>query len=89
MKRLAANAAQLDIFGSAFVVRQKDGWQITYAGRQFLTKLEATIQATPRREQRPQDDAGVVPLKALPKLRLVVDNTRAVSSSVDANKLSA
>ena len=89
MKRLAASFTQLDIFGSAFVVRQKAGWQITDAGRQFLTRLEAPIQAMPKSVERSEGDAGEAPLKLVPKLRLVVDNTRAASISADPNKLSA
>jgi hypothetical protein len=89
MKRLAASVPQLDIFGSAFVVRQTDGWQITNAGLQFLTKLEAPIRAMPDNEQRSEEDAGTAPLKLVPKVRLVVDNTRAAYNSADPNKLSA
>jgi hypothetical protein len=89
MKRLAANAPQLDIFSSAFVVRQKDGWQITDAGLQFLTKLEAPVRAIPDNAQRPEDDAGAAPLTLVRKLRLVVDNTRISSNSADPKKLSA
>jgi hypothetical protein len=40
MKRLAALAPDLDIFGSSFVLRDREGWQITDAGRQFLISLE-------------------------------------------------
>jgi hypothetical protein len=89
MKRLAASVPQLDIFGSAFVVRQKDGWQITNAGLQFLTKLEAPIRAMPDSEQRSEEDAGAAPLRLVRKLRLAVDNTRISSISADPKKLSA
>ena len=89
MKRLAASVPQLDIFSNALVVRQKDGWQITGAGRQFLIKLEAPIMTMSDNEQHSVDDAGVAPLKMVPKLRLVVDNTRAAATSPDPNKLSA
>lgn len=90
MKRLAASVPQLDIFGSAFVVRQKDGWQITNAGLQFLTKLEAPIRAMPDNEQSSEDDAATAPLKLVRTLRLVADNNTRISSiSADPNKLSA
>jgi hypothetical protein len=89
MKRLAANAPQLDIFSSAFVVRQKDGWQITNAGLQFLTKLEAPVGAIPDNAQRSEDDAGAAPLTLVRKFRLVVDNTRISPNSADPKKLSA
>ena len=88
MKRLAASVPQLDIFGSAFVVRQKEGWQITRAGSQFLTKLEA-VQTTPNSEHRSEDDPATAPLKQVPNLRLVVDNTRSASNSPNPSKLSA
>ena len=89
MKRLAASAPRLDIFSSAFVNRQMDGWRITNAGRQFLTKLEAPIRTSSGSELSSRDDEGVAPLKAIPKLRLVVNNTRAAANSADTNKLSA
>jgi hypothetical protein len=87
-KRMAASVPQLDIFGSAFVIRQKDGWQITNAGLQFLAKLEA-IRTMPNSEQRSEEEAGAAPLKLVPKLRIVVDNTRSASYSADPDKLSA
>ena len=89
MKRLAASVPHLDIFSNALVVRQKDGWQITSAGRQFLILLEAPINAMSDNEQPFVDDAGVAPPKMAPKLRLVVDNTTAAATSPDQNKLSA
>ncbi len=89
MKRLAASVPPLDIFSSAFVTRQMDGWRITDAGRQFLTKLEAPIRVTSDSELPSRDDAGVAPRKPIPKLRLVVNNTRAVTNSADPDKLSA
>ena len=89
MKRLAGNVPQLDIFGSAFVVRQKHGWQITHAGRQFLTELEAPSWALPCSEHRSEVDVSVVPSKQIPKLRLVIDNTRDTSNSANPKKLSA
>jgi hypothetical protein len=90
MKRLAARAPQLDIFCSGFVVRQSNGWQITDAGRQFLTGLEAPpIQTMSDNAQRSGDDPGTSPLKLVPQLRLVVDNTRAVANAAIPGKLSA
>lgn len=76
MKRLAAHAPQLDIFGSAFVLRDESGWQITDIGRQFLDSLET---ASPIHCKEQQDEiASVRPTLNLvqPVLRLVVDNTR-------------
>jgi hypothetical protein len=41
MKRLAARAPDLDIFSSGYVLRDASGWQITDAGRAFLTSIES------------------------------------------------
>jgi hypothetical protein len=41
MKRLAARAPGLSIFSSGYVIRDASGWQITDAGRAFLTSIEA------------------------------------------------
>jgi hypothetical protein len=46
MKRLAARAADLDIFSQSFVVRNAEGWEITDAVRAFLVSLEAPISVT-------------------------------------------
>ena len=40
MKRLAARAPGLDIFSSGYVLRDATGWQVTEAGRAFLTSIE-------------------------------------------------
>jgi hypothetical protein len=77
-KRLAAGAAQLDIFGSAYVLRDDRGWQITDIGRQFLDSLEARCAATGGQEQQSEANgaAATMPAPVQPALRLVVDNTR-------------
>jgi hypothetical protein len=47
MKRLAARAPDLSIFSSGYVIRDDSGWQITDAGRAFLTSIEvATCEST-------------------------------------------
>ena len=40
LKRLAARAPGLDIFGQRLVLRDSSGWQITPEGRAFLDWLE-------------------------------------------------
>ena len=40
LKRLAARAPGLDIFGQRLVLRDSSGWQITPEGRAFLDRLE-------------------------------------------------
>jgi hypothetical protein len=44
IKRLASRVPILDIFGNGYVLRDDDGWQITDAGRDFLSELEAVTQ---------------------------------------------
>jgi hypothetical protein len=82
-KRLAAGAPQLDIFGSAYVLRDDGGWQITDIGRQFLDSLEAQCAAGGREEQQCEADAAAAStlLAPIPVLRLVVDNTRTTPSA--------
>lgn len=41
MKLLSARAPDLDIFSSGYVLRESGGWQITEAGRAFLTSIES------------------------------------------------
>ena len=40
LKRLAARAPDLDIFGQRLILRDNSGWQITAEGRTFLDLLE-------------------------------------------------
>jgi hypothetical protein len=77
-KRWAALATQLDIFGSAFVLRDDSGWQITNLGRQFLASIEVIAPAV---HQGQSHEVVVVVVPATltsvqPMLRLVVDNER-------------
>jgi hypothetical protein len=44
LKRLAGRVPSIDIFGSGYVLHDREGWEITAAGREFLRKLEATTQ---------------------------------------------
>jgi hypothetical protein len=44
LKRLAGRVPSIDIFGSDYVLRDHDGWQITAKGRDFLRALEAVTQ---------------------------------------------
>jgi len=41
LKRLAARAPNLDIFGQRLILRDSSGWQITPEGRVFLDWLES------------------------------------------------
>jgi hypothetical protein len=44
IKRLALRVPEINIFGSSYVLRDAEGWQITSAGREFLRDLEAVTQ---------------------------------------------
>jgi nucleotide-binding universal stress UspA family protein len=44
LRRLASRVDAIDLFGSGYVVRDAEGWQITAAGRTFLEALEAVTQ---------------------------------------------
>jgi hypothetical protein len=83
---LAAGVPQLDIFGSAYVLRDDRGWQITDSGRQFLDSLEAPCTVTFGQKQRSEANgaaASMRPTPIQPALRLVVDNTRTTPSDPD------
>ena len=75
-KRIAARAPSLDIFSQLFVLRDDAGWQITDAGRAFLTSVETPIQMTADIEQPPEAVATAVPSPASPPTRLVAANRR-------------
>lgn len=44
LRRLASRVREIDIFGAGYVVRDDDGWEITAAGRTFLSSLESVTQ---------------------------------------------
>ena len=44
IKRLARRVPTIDILGAGYVLRDDEGWQITAAGRDFLSALEAVTQ---------------------------------------------
>jgi hypothetical protein len=81
-KGLAARAPHLDIFGSAFVLRDDSGWQITEMGRQFLDSLETVSAVANDQEQACEISVEVVPIpltQVQPVIRLVL-TTRQQSS---------
>jgi hypothetical protein len=75
-KRLAARAPDLDIFSQSFVVRDNAGWQITDAGRAFLTSIETPVPMMANSEQAPEVVATSVPLPPSPPIRLLGVNRR-------------
>ena len=61
IRRLAARVSSVDIFGQGLVVREDDGWQITPAGRDFMTNLEAVTQDNlPRPDEAPAGSADAL-----------------------------
>lgn len=74
MKRLTARAPELNIFTSAYVLRDSSGWQITDAGRQFLTALERPPSTTEQGQEQAEESSAPPP-SGHRVLRLVVDNT--------------
>jgi hypothetical protein len=70
--RLAARAPGLDIFSQAFVLRDDAGWQITDAGRAFLTSVETPMPIVAGDGQAPQAILPLTPMPASPEpLRLI------------------
>ena len=68
IKRLARRVPAIDIFGAGYVLRDAEGWQITPAGRDFLSTLEAVSQDNqpaeadlpPSQQERPEGALIVV-----------------------------
>jgi hypothetical protein len=64
LKRLAARAPGLDIFGQRLVLRDSSGWQITPGGRAFLDWLEKGASSA----NVPLDDPSPPPPQQAPLL---------------------
>ena len=54
LKRLAGRVPSIDIFGSGYVLHDREGWEITAEGREFLCTLEAITQDNQAVEAEPQ-----------------------------------
>jgi hypothetical protein len=74
MKRLAARAPDLDIFSSAYVLRDASGWEITDAGRAFLTLIETPAAEQVLVEPKVQQSAAVLSQNVQPELPEVPAN---------------
>ena len=81
MKRLSARAPELDIFSSQFVLRDGAGWQITDAGRAFISMLEAPGATLERDEQSLENPVELSLPPPAPPLRLIGINVRRVRRS--------
>ena len=64
LKRLAARAPGLDIFGQKLVLRDSSGWQITLEGRAFLDWLETSAASA----NLPVAEPSPLPLQQAPLL---------------------
>ena len=59
IKRLAGRVQAIDIFGSGYVLRDAEGWEITAEGRDFLRGLESVTQDNlPVEAEQPASHAG-------------------------------
>ncbi|MBA7472676.1 hypothetical protein ES707_08008 [subsurface metagenome] len=65
IRRLAARVPDIDLFGTGYVLRGDDGWQITAAGRDFLAMLESVTQDNLPHE----DEPGLVEPLSEPRAR--------------------
>jgi hypothetical protein len=83
-KRLAARAPKLDIFGDSFVVRDKNGCQITEGGRQFFS-LTGRASFDGFRAYAGNVITKESPSRAMPPLRLVVNNENPWPDGWDAD----
>jgi hypothetical protein len=74
-KRIAAQTPGLDIFSQGMVIRSLGGWQITAAGRAFLTESEVPISSNSREPVPEADESNAAPA-ALPPAPVVGPDTR-------------
>jgi len=58
IRRLAARAPGIDIFGKGYVLRHDEGWEITTEGRDFLAMLEAVTQDNLPQEMEPDQSTA-------------------------------
>jgi hypothetical protein len=74
-KRIAARDPKLDIFSQGMVVRSSGGWQITEAGRAFLSESDVLVSSQP--QEAPLEAVGArTPPAALQPASLSAPNTR-------------
>jgi hypothetical protein len=84
MRRLAALAPELDIFGQKFVVLDSRNWQITEDGRRFLTLIETAKVPIPSENSQPVPTTPLLPAAPLP---LIGINWRRVRRGRSADRL--
>jgi hypothetical protein len=74
-KRIAARTPGLDIFSQGMVLRSSGGWQITDAGRAFLTESEALVSSQPQEPMPEKVDVSAAPADLSP-VPLIGPDTR-------------
>ena len=86
LRRLAARAPGLDIFGQRLILRDSSGWQITPQGRAFLDWLESGAASAnvplaepspnarlPRRSERQRGGLAIYPVSRRLVRRLLIE----------------
>ena len=72
LKRLAGRVPSIDIFGSGYVLHDREGWEITAEGREFLRTLEAISQDNQPVEAEPPALPAPEAVERLPGELIVV-----------------
>lgn len=72
LKRLAGRVPSIDIFGSGYVLCDREGWEITAEGREFLQALEAITQDNRLTEVQPAALPAPATVERLPGELIVV-----------------
>lgn len=72
LKRLAGRVPSIDIFGSGYVLHDREGWEITAEGREFLRTLEAITQDNQLVEAEPPAVPAPAPIERPPGELIVV-----------------
>ena len=72
LKRLAGRVPSIDIFGSFYVLRDDEGWEITAEGRDFLRALEAVTQDNLAVETEPPASPDSIAAERPPGALIVV-----------------
>jgi len=84
MRRLAALAPDLDIFGQKFVLLDGRNWQITEDGRRFLTLIETAEVPIPSENAQPTPSTPLLLSAPLPFIGI---NRRRVRRGRSADRL--
>jgi hypothetical protein len=75
MRRLAGRVQSIDILASGHVLCDRDGWQITAEGRDFLRALEAVTQDN-RPIEAPQPESDDTENTMRPRAAIIIVGDR-------------